>query len=211
MTRGAGSYNDWKQVAGYFDGDGCADFDAGKWVLHPKLSFSDNYQPHILMIRDFLRARDIVVWGLFHDVGGAWKVGVGQARSVRKMAVRMCPYLFKKRAEVKAILDYLDDRISGTQLVNVFNESVRSGNRTGRIRRLNIPHTRGEGQRLRRIESANQARMMGVRNQILPDNVLEQIRRDLTTGVATNSELARKWGANPSTISRAVFGRSERG
>jgi len=33
-----GSYKDWKQVAGYFDGDGSSDFKIGKRVVFVRLS-----------------------------------------------------------------------------------------------------------------------------------------------------------------------------
>jgi hypothetical protein len=90
-------YSDWKQVAGFFDGDGTNNFVPRKHVVHPNLGFCDNYYQHITMLREFLVQREIETWALFHDAGGAWKFGVGQADSVHKVAMSMLPYLFKKR------------------------------------------------------------------------------------------------------------------
>jgi DNA-binding transcriptional regulator YiaG len=87
---------------------------------------------------------------------------------------------------------------------------VREGNRTGKIRVVDVPYTRQEGQALSKKEHAEHAKKMGRENQKLTDEDLEQIRSDITSGVATNGELARKYGVSPATISRAVFGRSER-
>lgn len=205
------NYGDWRQVSGYFDGDGSVDFDPGKWVLFPRLSFSDNYRPQLDMLKVFLVSQNVKTWNMFHDTCGAWKFGVAQAESLHIMASMMWPFCFKKRNEMKAILDYLDNKITGSQFVEVLNESVRVGNRTGKIRFLDVPYRRDEGHMLRKIEAANHARGMGMRNRLLNDDEVEEVRRSVISGEATNGELAKKYGVRPATISRAVFGRSKRG
>jgi hypothetical protein len=142
------SYTDWKQVAGYFDGDGSPDFLVGRTVLYPNLDFVDNYRPHIMMVRRFLMSQGLSVHKTNYDKGGAWKIGVAEEDSVRKMASEMLPFLSKKADEVKAILDYFDNKITGNQLAEAFNEKVKQGSRTGKIRVLDVPYTRAEGQRL---------------------------------------------------------------
>lgn len=180
----------------------------GKRVLHPNPSFCDNYRSQIEMLRDFLVSQGLSVHGTSYDRGGAWKIGVAQAESVRNMAFLMLPHLYKKRKEVEAILDYLDNRITGTKLAEVFNESVIAGNRTGRVGAVDIPYTRQEGQTASKKEQAERARMMESENQKLSSEVLERIRTDIISGIATNGELAKKYGVAPATISRAVFGRN---
>jgi len=202
-------YRDWGQVAGYLDGDGCVDFDSGKRVLHPKVLFTDNYLPMIEMLRLFLTSQGIRTWKSSYRLG-AWRIGVAQADSVLRLGTKALPYCSKKRLEVKAVVDYLENRITGTEFVQVFNESVKVGNRTGKIRVVDIPYTRKEGQILSRKEHADYARRMGEANQILTDNQLEEIRVCYISGEATNGELAKKYGVNPATISRAVFGRNPR-
>lgn len=202
------AYTDWRQVSGYFDGDGCADFDPGKWVLHPKLLFSNNFRPHLEMLMQFLTIRNIRTHAL-SSTSGAWKVGVAQAESVRRMASAMWPYCSKKREEVKAVLDYLDNRTTGSQLAEVFNASVRMGNRTGKIRVVDMPYTREEGQALRKEKRAQHALKMITSNTIITVDLIDQIRESLLSGEATNGELAKKYGVTPATISRAMFGRND--
>jgi hypothetical protein len=204
-------YRDWKQVSGYFDGDGSADFDPGKWVLFPRLGFVDNYRPQLEMLTTFLVSQGVKPWNFHHDVSGAWKVGVSQAESLRIMASQMWSHCFKKRDELKAVLDYLDSKMTGNEFVEVLNHSVRLGNRTGGIRHVDIPYTREEGQRLRKIESAEWARAMGTKNSSLTDEEAEEVKRSLMSGEATNKELAEKYGVKPATISRIVFGRGRGG
>jgi len=123
----------------------------------------------------------------------------------------MLPHLFKKREEIKAIVDYLESRITASQMVEVFNESVRIGNRVGRIRILDIPYTRKEGQALGKAAVSEQSKRLCIKNRILSDEAVEQIRQAIISGTASNGDLAKKYGVSPATITRAVFGRSQFG
>jgi hypothetical protein len=202
------AYEDWKQVSGYFDGDGCADFDPGKWVLHPKLLFCDNFRPHLEMLIAFLVSRDIKTHAL-SSTRGAWKFGVGEAESVHLMASMMLPYCSKKREEVRAVLDYLDNKITGSRLIEVFNESVRMGNRTGKIRIADMPYTREEGQALREEKRREQALELVATNTIITADLIDKIRESLLSGEATNGELAKRYNVSAATISRALYGRND--
>lgn len=204
------SYTDWRQVAGYFDGDGSPNFYVGKRVLHPSLGFADNYRPHIMMIRRFLISEGLSVHKATHDRGGAWKLGVAEDDGVRKMASEMLPHLFKKRDEVKAVLGYLDNKITGNQLAGVFNEKVEQGSRTGKVRIVDMPYTREEGRGLSIQERGHHAKDLGEKARKLSNETLEQIREDIISGKAGNGELAKKYGVSGATISRAVFGRGDR-
>ncbi len=142
---------------------------------------------------------------------GAWRLGIGRFESVHEMALRMLSHVFKKRRELQAIVSYLENKITGTWLMEKMNESVEEGNRTGKIRRVDIPFTREEGLLFDKTEKGLRAREMGERNQRLLNKTLERIRSKIISGEATNGELAKRYGVNPSTISRAVFGRTDRG
>jgi hypothetical protein len=110
-----GHYGDWRQVAGYFDADGNAAYDPGKWVLFPRLCFLDNFRPQITMVQGFLVSQEIHAWCDSQAHLGAWRIGIARAESVYKAVVMMRPYLHKKREEIVAIIDYLDSRITATR------------------------------------------------------------------------------------------------
>jgi hypothetical protein len=204
------SYTDWKQVAGYFDGDGSSDFKIGKKIIFVRLHFTENYRPQLEAVQKFLNSQGIETETITDTLRGASRLSAGRFVSVREMAIRMLPHTFKKREELQAILDYFGNRITGTQLIGAMNRSVRLGNRTGKIRIADVPFTREQGQSLDKAEKAAGSRRRGINNQILSDEVLEQIRSDYIGGVATNGELAKKHGVRPATISRAVFGRNRK-
>jgi hypothetical protein len=206
------AYTDWKQTAGFFDGDGTSGLEIRKRVIYPNFKLIDNYRPQMVMVREFLVSQGIRVHNPnTEERRGAWFIGVAQADSVRRMAAMMVPHLYKKREEVQAILDYLDNENTGTQLVEVFNESVRKGNRVGKIRDVDIPYTRREGQKLAKEERRTFLGRLRNENQKLSEEDREQIREDIISGKVGNGELAKKYGVSGATISRAVFGRSKRG
>ena len=184
-------YRSWEQVAGYFGGDGSVDFDPGKWVLHPRITFTDNYRPLLEMLKLFLAARGIRTWKTSF-LRGAWRFGVAQADSLVQLGTMMGSQCSKKKIEVKAMVDYLESTITGTEFVQALNESVKSGNRTGKIRVVDIPYTREQGQTLSKKEHAEHTKRMGEANQILTDDELEEIRLSIISGEATNRDLAKK-------------------
>lgn len=188
-----GLYDDWKQVSGYFDADGNATYDPGKWVLFPKLSFIDNFRPQITMIQEFLISQGLKVWGNNQVSGGAWKIGLSRADSVYMMATMMRPHLHKKQEDIESIIDYLDNKITGTLFAELFNENVRKGNRTGIIRFVDIPYTRRDGQILRKIENAEQARQMGKRSKRQTHEVIQRIKRQLLSGVTTVERVEKEY------------------
>ncbi|MDA4117029.1 MAG: hypothetical protein OK455_01640 [Thaumarchaeota archaeon] len=89
---------------------------------------------------------------------------------------------------------------------------MRIGNRVGKIRIVDMPYTREEGQAIWEKRGRKEhAREMIKANTILTEDLIDQIRKRPLSGEATNGELAKKYGVSPATISRAMYGRSERG
>ncbi len=186
----------WREASGYFDADGTVHYDLKKRVLFPRLAFCDNYRPHIEMVREFLVSEDVRPWNIYLDTSNAWKFGVSRGDSVHLMATMMLPYLFKKKDEVKAVIDYLDSRITGSNFVEVLNESVRIGNRVGKIRIVDMPYTREEGQAIWEKKRTEHAREMIKANTILTEDLINQIRRSLISGEATTRSLLRNMASN---------------
>lgn len=66
-------------------------------------------------------------------------------------------YSFKKHAELLAMIYYLEDRITGDELIGRFNMIVEEGTRAGKIYKLSLPHRRSEGLKVARQLSARKA------------------------------------------------------
>lgn len=55
------------------------------------------------------------------------------------------PYLDKKEGQVRAAIEYLENRITGEALVEALNNAVETGRRSGKIRNVLMPWTKREG------------------------------------------------------------------
>ena len=65
---------------------------------------------------------------------GAWKIKVAEIESLRKMATAMlnCGVLHKKEKEIRLLLDYYENRITGNEVAEALNEEVTKRVRIGR-------------------------------------------------------------------------------
>ncbi len=141
-------YSGWPQLAGYFDGDGSITIrktSRGRpFTLDPALEFCDQSKRQIPMARDFLQSRGIKV-GKMSLRGGAWRIEVGTMEGVTQTLREMLPFLYKKRNEAEAVLDYLSDKMTANNLQRILRTAVRRGDRERLGPFVDIPWTRSEG------------------------------------------------------------------
>ena len=144
-------YSSWRQVAGYFDGDGTiatSDTSNRPYKIGLSLVFVDQSADQIANVRNFLRKRGIQTSNILKTYkGSANMVAISEFRSVKATLRFMLPFLCKKAREAKAALDYYEGRITGNRLLEVFREEVDSGRRERRPRKvaLNVPYSYPEG------------------------------------------------------------------
>lgn len=147
-------YNSWRQVAGYFDGDGTiyfSDTTNRPYKLSISLVFVDQWPNQLRTIKEFLNRNGIRTSNILkRSDGEAYQLAVSEFKSVKKALGRMAPYLFKKENEVRSALDYYEGKITGNQLVAVFKAEVADGRRENHPHKieLDVPYTRPEGERL---------------------------------------------------------------
>jgi len=160
------------------------------------LSFSDNWKEQLEQIREFLSARGIKV-GKVRRNGNAAKVfEVAEIASMRLMASEMLRSggIFKKRRELELLLDYYEDKITGNEVIEAFNEEVRLGIRTGKIREPDVPYTHTDGFARGRYASRFEQRKLN------PAQTKELLAEYLATKV-TGKYLAQKYEISRATVS----------
>jgi len=142
-------YDSWRQVAGYFDGDGTigfSDLSNVPFKLGLSLIFTDQSIEQIANIREFLLRRGIRTSNILKTQGNAHIVVVSRYESVKRVLRGMLPYLFKKQNEARAALDYYEGRTSGNELIALFQREVEEGRRERRVRKvIDVPFTYEEG------------------------------------------------------------------
>jgi hypothetical protein len=184
-----GGYADWKQIAGYFDGDGSVIIKIRKFVLIFYLQWVDAYRPQLEQIFSFIRAGQEIPESIYPlPVQNAFSFRITRMQAVLSCAERMAPLAFKKRKELQVLIDYYHNKITGDEAVKVINEQVLSRCRSGRLLEVQLPHTHKDGKRLAR------------RRSNLDDTQLGEIRSQYRSSRASSYTLAKKYGVSPTTI-----------
>jgi len=202
-------YSSWRQVSGYFDGDGNVGLEAVKRILRIRLRFVDTWKPQVDSIWDFLKRHRVKTGHVGRDDKGAWqaayRLDVTEIESVLRAAKAMLPHVVKKEEDLRIAIDYMEGRITGNEALSLFNNEIRIGRRRGKIRDTDLPYTRQEGLRLSRLENARNARAAYAVN-VAPE-VQRQIRADHIEAKLGHIRLSRKYGYSASVIRRILGGR----
>jgi len=203
-------YSSWRQVAGYFDGDGNVGLEVVKRVLRFKLRYVDTWKPQIASIAIFLEQHGLRFSNIGRDekTGNwqpAYRLDIAEVKSVLTAAKAMLRYTVKKRVELQIVIDYLEGRITGNTAIASFNAEVRSGRRRGKIRAEAVPYTKQDGLRLSKLENARRARAAyAVR---VSPKVQEEIRRDHLELKLGHVRLSKKYGYSSRVIRRVLAAR----
>jgi hypothetical protein len=125
------------------------EFNFNLFTIEIRLAFDENWKPHLEGIRKFLEARSITCGTVRKKESfNTWHLVISNISSVKRMAKELIKYTVKKKAELSAVLRYLNDEITAEDFVNETNSFVRMGERTGKIRTDGPPYTRETGKEL---------------------------------------------------------------
>ena len=142
-------YQSWRQLAGYFDGDGNVGLSVVKYVLRFRMRFSDTWEPQIQAIKSFLTEKGNTASRIWRETNerkrDAFKIDINSLDSVLRAAKAMLPFCAKKAEDLRITVEYLEGRITGSQAIGRFNEEVRIGRRSGYFRnpKLSLHKARG--------------------------------------------------------------------
>jgi hypothetical protein len=147
-------YASWRQVAGYFDGDGTvaiSDTSNQPYKLGISLAFVDQSEEQMRMLKRFFEKRGVITSNVLKtSKASAYMIAVSRFEGVLFSLKAMRPYLFKKANEAQAVIDYFEGRTRGNDLFKVFQEEVEAGRRERRDRKvvINVPFTYPDGDAL---------------------------------------------------------------
>jgi len=138
-------YDSWRQLAGYFDGDGTiyfSDTSNRPYKLSIALVFVDQSVDQIRTVKDFLNRHGVRTSNILkRSDGEVYQLAVSEFKSVKRALKRMALFLCKKEIEARAALDYYEGRITGNQLLTVFKAEVDASRRERKARTvlLDVP------------------------------------------------------------------------
>ena len=202
------SYQSWRQVGSYFDGDGNVGLELVRYVLRLRIRFVDMWRPQVDTVSSFLIQHRIALTNVCReDSPGrspAFRIEVGAVESVLRAARRMVPFCVKKAEDLRITIDYLEDKITGDEAIARSNEEVRTGRRSGFLREYTMPRTRNEGIRLKQLENAKKARAAYA--VIVGADIQDRIREDHLRLNLGFTRLSKKYGYSQSVIRRNLRG-----
>jgi len=145
-------YSDWRQVAGYYDGDGGEEIHVGKFVIRFSITWTDTYRPQLEHIEAFLVSEGLtpstIHLGTSTIGRDAWHISLWEKGGMLEACRRMLPFLDKKRIQVNTLLDYMENRITANDALRIFNQERAEGKWGGKLRDLAMPWTRNDGRTL---------------------------------------------------------------
>ena len=108
--------------------------------------FTDQSIDQITNIRDFLLEHGVRTSNILKTSANAYIVVVGQHHAIKKVLRSMLPYLCKKGIEARAVIDCYEDRITGNELLKMFQGEVEVWRREKRPRKpIDVPFVYSEG------------------------------------------------------------------
>jgi hypothetical protein len=144
----------WEWIAGFYDGEGSILITIRKNSIAFEVTLSQKYRPLLECVQEFLNSNGIA--SSLYDRGTAYNLSVHSTDGIKRMLEAMLPYLRLKGIQARAVLDYQNDRISGDDVVRIFNGEVLAGRRKGMLRQL-------PAQLFGRVESIRRFRLFAIK------------------------------------------------
>ncbi len=124
----------WDWVAGFFEGEGSICIHIFQNTINFEILIAQKWQPLLDSIASFLKEQGV------HNLSvrqthptGMHGLSICSMGDVRYFLNRVLPYLRLKERQARATVDYLDDKITGSDVVRIMNEEVEAGKRKSEV------------------------------------------------------------------------------
>jgi hypothetical protein len=187
----------WEYVAAFFDGEGSVTIMSRTDSVDIFLAITQVDRKVLEDIARFLMTEGVSGTKVYikqrterHDIH---LLDVLTNEGIERSLIKMIPFLRVKRKQALASLDYLEDKSTGNEYLEIMNDETRTGRRAGKVHLGDFPFTRSEGIRLARISSMARAR--SVYHQMLnsPDVKkharLNAVERNIRRGIEKRKEI----------------------
>ena len=201
-------YTDWRQVAGYFDGDGSVGYVPGRFTVGLRAIWTDTYKPQLEHIQDFLASEGLSPSKMTSKekkrsstITLAWNLLLSERGGVLYAFRKMLPYVDKKRDQVRNAIAYLENTVTGEELIENFNQAVKLGTRSGKIRQAKMAWTKQQGVRLSHSRAGGRAWV--VKKTVSPQ-LLQKMRVEREDLGMTFRKIAEVNSISYSTVFRLI-------
>lgn len=197
-------YSSWKQLAGYFDGDGSLLVRIRIFTINIMANWSDCYKPQIDNVDHFLQSEVMTTPNIFlsnRPKSKVWNLRLTERGGLLRALNPMLPWLFKKRSQVQAGIDYLEDRVTGDQLIARFNEAINLGMRSSNKIAGKQPWNKRQGTRLAHALAGRER--SDLKHLLTRSKLKEAALGYMELGISVEM-LAERYNVNVSELARAL-------
>jgi len=174
------------------------------YTLYFTIEWTDTSFAQLEQVKEFLQRNAVYAQPRIYVQKGKYtfySLQIAFQDSILRLARSLRRYSFKKRKELDAVIAYLENRISGDQVIQVFNEAVSAGTRAGIIRTASLPYLKNEGIHVARVEGGKKS---GAKRRILTPEQVAQVKLGRSIFHKTLRELAEEHGVSVHAITRAL-------
>jgi len=140
-------------VGGFYDGEGAISVQVRRYSIDLQTSFTQAYHPLLEKVKAYFDRRGIFGC-LYRERGGKIsRLIFGSNETVLRMLLHLLPALRLKKRQAQATIDYLTDKITGSEFLAIMNEEIDRGRRSGKRHYETLPWTRSFAIRKSRMES----------------------------------------------------------
>ncbi|HVH15165.1 MAG TPA: hypothetical protein VNA15_05535 [Candidatus Angelobacter sp.] len=127
---------DASYIAGFFDGEGCVNFYVGKLTIRRIWLVIAQKSTEILEEISLWLASHRIKVSKISPVTRGNVILIRGIENIKRWIELLAPFVRIKKRQLIAVSDYLSDRITGNQFVQIINDEVILGKRSGKIRNL---------------------------------------------------------------------------
>lgn len=143
---------DW--VGGFFDGEGAISIQGRRYCVDFQSSFTQAYHPLLEKVKAYFDSQGILGSHLYRERGDKIsRLIFDSNEGVLRMLLHILPALSLKKRQAQATIDYLTDKMTGSEFLAVMNEEIDRGKRRGKRHYESLPWTRSFAVQKSRLES----------------------------------------------------------
>lgn len=172
----------------------------GVYSLTLTVTWADQYKRQLEHMKEFLQNKGVIghVAKYREKARTYYELSVNEGNNALAVLKKMSPYVDKKASQVRAAIEYLENRITGEKFVEEMNEAVRLRKRSSSIRSLKMPYTKREG-----LQLAGHTRRFG-KSRALTSEQIKSMKKDRDQLGLSFPKLARLYGVATSTAHRSL-------
>lgn len=152
----------WKSFTEFFEGEGSISARVRHrrtrtYVVSFTIVIGQKWKPKLEQLETFLLSQQIEGAKIFNERFG-YSLRIFNIHSISKMLKHMLPYAFMKKVQISTTLDYFDDKITGDELLRLFEKEYELGKRRTKPRHVILPYKRTDGIKASRLDALDLTR-----------------------------------------------------